>query len=94
MRPNVGNPAQAAKTPEAIDIRKLFTRINTLYDSGRLQESLGEQGADDLLEHVNNHLIEHKKILRNQAVAKDCCQICRLRRCERGRRKRFHTLIQ
>jgi len=38
--------------------------------SGRLPEALGDQGADELLEHVNNHLIEHKKILRNLTIAK------------------------
>jgi len=70
MRPDVGDAAQAAKNPEAVDPKKLFNRINSLYDSGRLQEALGEEGADDLLEHVNDHLIQQKKILRNQAVAK------------------------
>ena len=27
-------------------------------------------GADDLLAHVNDHLVRHKVILRNQAIAK------------------------
>jgi hypothetical protein len=57
MRPDVGNAAQAAKNPETVDPKKLFARGNSLYDSGRLQEALGEQGADALLEHVNDHLI-------------------------------------
>lgn len=70
MRPNVGEAKQAAKNPETVDPKKLFGRINNLYDSGRLQEALGEQGADDLLEHVNDHLIRHKQIVRNQAIAK------------------------
>jgi hypothetical protein len=35
-----------------------------------LQQALGEQGADDRLEHTNDHLIQHKRILRNQAIAK------------------------
>ena len=70
MRPDVGYAKQAAKNPETVDPKKLFGRINNLYDSGRLQEALGEQGADDLLAHVNENLVRHKVILRNQAVAK------------------------
>lgn len=65
MRPDVGNPAQAARNPETVDPKKLFNRVNSLYDSGRLQEALGEQGADDLLGHANGHFIQHKQILRN-----------------------------
>ncbi|HWC20038.1 MAG TPA: hypothetical protein VG498_23695 [Terriglobales bacterium] len=60
MRPDVGDPKLAAKNPETIDPNKLFNRINSLYDSGRLQEALGEQGADDLLAHANEHLVRHK----------------------------------
>jgi len=51
MRPDVGELKQAAKNPETVDPDKLLNRINSLYDSGRLQEALGELGADDLLEH-------------------------------------------
>jgi hypothetical protein len=70
MRPDVGSATRAAKNPEPVDPRKLFNRVNSLYDSGRLQEALGEQGADDLLAHANDHFIGHKVILRNQGIAK------------------------
>lgn len=70
MRPDVGDAKQAAKNPETVDPKGLFNRVNSLYDSGRLQEALDEQGADDLLAHANEHLVRHKVILRNQAIAK------------------------
>ena len=47
MRPDVGNAAQAAKNPETVDPKKLFSRVNSLSDSGRLQEALKKQRADD-----------------------------------------------
>jgi hypothetical protein len=75
MRPDVGDAKQAARNHETVDPDKLFNRINSLYDSGRLQEALGEQGANGLLEHVNDHLIRHKQILRNQAIAKTAAKI-------------------
>ncbi len=40
------------------------------YDSGRLQEAVGEPGANDLLEHTNDNLVRNKQILRNQNAAK------------------------
>jgi hypothetical protein len=70
MRPDVGDAQQAAKNPETVDPKKLFGRINNLYDSGRLQEALGEPRRDDLLKHPNDHFIRHKQILRNQAIGK------------------------
>jgi len=75
MRPDVGNPETAAKNPETVNPQKFFNRVNNLYDSGRLQESLGEEGADDLLAHANDHLVRHKVILRNQAIAKTAGKI-------------------
>jgi len=70
MRPNVGNASSAAKNPEFVDPSKLFSRVNNLYDSGRLQEAVGEQGANNLLEHANNNLVRHKQILRNVNAVK------------------------
>lgn len=74
MRPGVGDAVQtaknAAKNPELIDPTKLFNRVNALYDSGRLQEAVGQEGADKLLQHVSDNLVQHKQILSNQAVAK------------------------
>jgi hypothetical protein len=57
MRPNIGDASSAAKNPEFVDPSKLFSRVNNLYDSGRLQEAVGEQGANNLLEHNNAECI-------------------------------------
>jgi hypothetical protein len=67
MRPDIGT---AAKNPEAIDPSKMFSRMNRLYDSGRLQEAVGEPNAQSLLEHANNAYLQQQKILANQAIAK------------------------
>jgi len=68
MRPDIGTAA--AKNPEAVDPSKMFSRMNRLYDSGRLQEAVGEPNAQSLLEHANNAYIQQQKILANQALAK------------------------
>jgi len=72
---------------ECIPKRRLFktiiTTINSVYGSGRLQVALGEQGADDLLEHGND-FIRHKRILRNQGGREDGWPVCRVRYCRRG----------
>lgn len=68
MRPDVGTAA--AKNPEAIDPSKMFSRMNRLYDSGRLQEAVSEPNAQSLLEHANNAYLQQQKILLNQAIAK------------------------
>lgn len=48
-----GDLAQGAKAaPEALSPAKLATRANRLYDTGRLQQALGESQADDLLRHI------------------------------------------
>jgi hypothetical protein len=67
MRPDVGT---SAKNPEAVDPNKMFSRMNRLYDSGRLQEAVGQQNAESLLDHANNAYIQQQKILGNQALAK------------------------
>jgi hypothetical protein len=68
MRPDVGTVS--AKNPEAVDPTKMFSRMNRLYDSGRLQEAVGQQNAESLLDHANNAYIQQQKILGNQAIAK------------------------
>lgn len=68
MRPDVGT--EGVKNPEAVDPSKMFSRINRLYDSGRLQEAVGQQSAENLLDHANNAYIQQQKILSNQAFAK------------------------
>jgi hypothetical protein len=40
-------------TPETVDPKKLFGRLNKMYDSGRLQEALGDTGAQKLINDVD-----------------------------------------
>jgi hypothetical protein len=48
MRPNL---AKAKGTPETVDPTKLSLRLNKLYDSGRLQQAVGDTMAETLLQH-------------------------------------------
>jgi hypothetical protein len=48
LRPELGKG-----TPEAIDPSKLSPRLNKLYDSGRLQQAIGEDGAAKLMQQVD-----------------------------------------
>lgn len=40
--------------PEKVNTSKLFSRVNKLYDSGRLHDALGKDRSDDLLRAVND----------------------------------------
>jgi hypothetical protein len=68
MRPDMGTAA--ARNPETVDPSKMFSRMNRLYDSGRLQEAVGQKNAESLLDHANNAFIQQQKILDNQELAK------------------------
>jgi hypothetical protein len=48
LRPELGSG-----TPEAIDPGKLSPRLNKLYDSGRLQQAIGKDGAAKLMQQVD-----------------------------------------
>jgi len=51
MRPNLAKPNS---TPETIDPSKLSLRLNKMFDSGRLQEAVGADMAESLLQHSDN----------------------------------------
>lgn len=69
-RPGVSPANQLDKAQELIDPKKFLTRVNGLYDSGRLQDALGVKGADDLFNHAVENSIKNSQILRNQRAAK------------------------
>lgn len=58
-----------ADSPETVNPQKLANRVNNLYDSGRLQDALGEKGANDLFDHSLKNFSDYTKILRNRKVA-------------------------
>jgi hypothetical protein len=46
----------AVHAPEVVDPKKLVSRLQKLDDSGRLQEALGDEGADTLVGHAYDAL--------------------------------------
>ncbi len=56
--------------PEALDVNYLRKRVEDMFKSGRLSDALGEQGARDMLNHVNDMHLKDAHILRNQKIAK------------------------
>jgi hypothetical protein len=59
-RPNIGKPG--AQTPEIVDPKKLSSRLNKVYDSGRLQDAAGEDNAQALLTHADNAQVAGQQI--------------------------------
>lgn len=59
-------PEDYVKNPEVVHPQKLADRLNALYDSGRLQEAVGEENANKMLADASNNLVAHKQELRSQ----------------------------
>ncbi|MBS1799561.1 MAG: hypothetical protein JSS95_07010 [Acidobacteria bacterium] len=66
MRPELASPGS---TPEVIDAKKAFTRLNRLYDSGRLQQAAG-QHADTLIQQIDAAWLHSQKIAARQRAIK------------------------
>jgi len=63
-RPDIGAHLEdLAKDPELVDPKKLATRLNQMYDSGRLQEAVGTEKANKMLADASKHLVDHKTVL-------------------------------
>lgn len=54
LKAAVTGRAGIGKGIETVDPNKLVPRLHKLYDSGRLQEAVGEDGARALIEHAEN----------------------------------------
>lgn len=72
MRPEIATPDSS---PEILDPKKLFGRLNKLYDSGRLQDAVGEQNARELLQHSDNAHLQQQKIVNRVDIAKKAGKI-------------------
>jgi hypothetical protein len=59
-RPEIGKPG--AQTPEVLDPKKLSSRLNKVYDSGRLQDAVGDDNAQSLLAHADDAQIAGQQI--------------------------------
>lgn len=68
--PDIVDPKAAAKNPEIVDPEKFFKRIDQLHGSGRLQEALGDKGAEALYKKANDAVLQYRKVLLNQNRAK------------------------
>jgi hypothetical protein len=67
QRPAIAEPGSS---PETLDPKKLFGRLNKLYDTGRLQAAVGEQNAQELLRHTDNAHLQQQKITNRAALVK------------------------
>ncbi len=65
LRPELGEG-----TPETIDPAKLSPRLNKLYDSGRLQQALGAEGAAQLVKQVDNALRTKSSAIKTAKLVK------------------------
>lgn len=63
MRPNMkGSEAN----PESVNPDQLFNRLNKRYNVGRLQEGMGDEKAQQMLEHTNDGVVQRQRILNRQ----------------------------
>jgi hypothetical protein len=66
--PDVSTPELLKESPETLNPKMFHSRINALYDSGRLQDALGEEGANKMFDHTLEHSGAYDKIMRNRKL--------------------------
>jgi hypothetical protein len=66
LRPELGSG-----TPEALDPSKLAPRLNKLYDSGRLQQAIGSDGAAKLMQQVDEAVRTKARAIKTVKLAKN-----------------------
>jgi hypothetical protein len=67
VRPEMATPQS---TPETVDSKKAFTRLNRLYDSGRLQQAVGHEQSEQLIQRADAAFLHQQKILARQQALK------------------------
>jgi hypothetical protein len=72
MRPEMATPTS---TPETVDPRKAFDRLNKLYNSGRLQQAVGQSQSEQIIQHADAAFLEQAKILARQKALKTAGKI-------------------
>lgn len=73
LRPELRQAGQEV-TPETVHPEQFANRVNAMYDSGRLQDVLGQENAQDLLRHADRAQLATPKppaALRQQSDALD-----------------------
>lgn len=72
MRPEMAGPIS---TPESLDPRKAFDRLNKLYNSGRLQQAVGQTQSEELIQHADAAFLQQQKISARQKALKTAGKI-------------------
>jgi hypothetical protein len=67
MRPELAGPNSS---PEVLDPRKAFDRLNKLYNSGRLQQAVGQSQSETIIQHADAAFLQQQKILARQKALK------------------------
>ena len=67
MRPELAGPTSS---PEVLDPRKAFDRFNKLYNSGRLQQAVGQSQSEAIIQHADAAFLQQQKILARQKALK------------------------
>jgi hypothetical protein len=67
MRPEL---AGTNNSPEVLDPRKAFERLNKLYNSGRLQQAVGQNQSEQIIQHADAAFLQQQKILGRQRTLK------------------------
>lgn len=57
-------------TQEAVDPKKLLNRLNKMYDSGRLQQALGNTGAKKLINDVDTAMQNKDKLINRAKIVR------------------------
>ena len=68
LRPELVQAGTKA-TPETVNPKVLFTKLNRLNDRGRLAQAIGQDHADALLQHIDAAYVSAQKIAQKQKWA-------------------------
>lgn len=60
----------ATDVPEEVNSKSLMNRLNKIYNKGRLQQAVGDDGAEDLIGHSATAQKAARNVARNKTVAK------------------------
>lgn len=74
MRPELA-ASGAKSSPELLDPGKAFLRLNRLYDSGRLQQAVGKDAAQTLMQHSDSAFVSNARTIALQKTAKTAAKV-------------------
>jgi hypothetical protein len=74
MRPELA-ASGVKSSAELLDPGKAFLRLNRLYDSGRLQQAVGKDAAQTLMQHADNAFVSNARTIALQKGAKAAAKV-------------------